>query len=85
MLRAMTKPALKLHMVDFNFQKSKNQNKQQYFTDNHHQLIILRILLEFLAVGKKVKQIRASTGPGSIFRFINIKEFPSPRTLLKSK
>jgi len=25
------------HMVDFNFQKLKNQNKQQFFTDNHYQ------------------------------------------------
>ena len=25
------------HMVDFIFQKSKNLNKQQYFTDNHYE------------------------------------------------
>jgi len=28
------------HMVDFNFQ-NKYQNKQQYFTDNHYQKILL--------------------------------------------
>jgi len=25
------------HIVDFNFQKLKNQNKQLFFTDNHYQ------------------------------------------------
>jgi len=45
-------------------------------------VLLLRIALKFLGVFKKCKQISAFSGPGRISRFINIKEFPSPCTLL---
>ena len=63
----------------------KNQNKQQYFTDNHYKKKLLWNSLKSLVVVKKVKQVNASFGPKRISWFINITEFSSPRTLLESK
>jgi len=74
------------HMVDFNFQtKIKNKQKTSVFKDNHYQQNTYLAFTEIPPCGLKLKQIRASSGPGRIFWFINITEFLSTRTLLGSK
>jgi len=56
-----------------------------YFTDKHYQWNTTFTFTEIIRYCERnVKQIRAPFGPGRISRFINIKEFPSPRSSLES-
>ena len=61
-----------------------NQNKQQYIGIQYQQTTSLNFT-EIPRFVKKLKQIRACSGSGIISQYINITEFPSPRTFLESK
>ena len=71
-----------LYMVNFKF--TKNNKLKIYSQIMIVDRVLLWIALKSLFVVIKVEQIRASSGPERIFRFINITEFPSSRTLLES-